>query len=230
MENIYTSAEPNSIAYRDENGRLKAADGDADDDVITKGQYNTYITAAVSGLERTDNKVSVIEGEGSDVQYPSTKALVNYVAAIGPYHITVADYTGTVTQEQYDKLKADNNSYVYIKKADAIATKVINWTTGLYYNAAVGVRQYEMYIRTDLEYTVNLIDLERQDNKVTAITGTGTDIQYPSTKAVVDYGQTIQTNAQTYANTAETNAKAYADSLIGNVNEWLTKIDSGEGV
>ena len=136
LENIYASAEPNSIAYRDENGRLKAADGDADDDVITKGQYNTYIAATVSGLERADNKV-------------------------------------------------------------------------------------------------------------TAITGTGTDTQYPSTKAVVDYGQTIQTNAQTYANTAETNAKAYADtqattaetnakayadSLIGNVNEWLTKIDSGKGV
>lgn len=230
VENIYASAEPNSIAYRDESGRLKAADGDADDDVITKGQYNTYIAAAVSGLERADNKVSVIEGEGSDVQYPSTKALVNYVAAIEPYHITVENYTGTVTQEQYDKLKANNNSYVYIKKADAIATKVINWTTGLYYNAAVGVRQYEMYIRTDLEYTVNLIDLERQDNKVTAITGTGTDIQYPSTKAIVDYGQTIQTNAQTYANTAETNAKAYADSLVGDINTALQTLDTGTGV
>lgn len=315
MENIYATAEPNSIAYRDENGRLKAADGDADDDVLTRGQYNTYITAAVSGLERTDNKVSVIEGEGSDVQYPTTKAVVDYVASIEPYHITLNGYTGTVTQEQYDKLKADDNSYIYFADNDAIATKVLNWTTGLYYNAATGISQFRLYIKSDLTYSMSMIDLEpqhnkaseitgtgndteypttkavvdyiataieagvsgyeRTDNKVTAITSEGSDIQYPSAKATYDYGQTIQTNAQTYANTAETNAKsytdtktaavetaaksytdtqistsettvkgyadtqataaetnakAYADSLIGNVNEWLTKIDSGEGV
>lgn len=330
MENIYATAEPNSIAYRDENGRLKAADGDADDDVLTRGQYNTYITAAVSGLERTDNKVSVIEGEGSDVQYPSTKALVDYVAAIEPYHITLTGYTGTVTQEQYDKLKADDRSYIYFTDNDVIAAKVINWDTGLYYNAITGAPQFRLYIKTDLTYSMSVIDVEllinkaktitgagtdteypttkavvdytataieagvsgceRTDNKVTAITSEGSDIQYPSAKATYDYGQTIQTNAQTYANTAETNAKsyadtktaavetaaksytdtqidtsettikgyadtqattaetnakayadtqataaetnakAYADSLIGNVNEWLTKIDSGEGV
>ena len=325
--------------------------GTADDDIATVKQMNgaiaTAVEAGVSGCERTDNKVTAVTGTGSDVQYPSTKAVVDYVSSTGPYHITISDYTGTITQEQYDKLKADNNSYIYIKKADAIAIKVINWTSGLYYNAAVGVRQYEMYVKTDLEYTVNLIDLERQDNKQSVITGTGNDIQYPSTKAVIDYvaehsgkayhveltgdsgtitteqynalladndsyvlhtvgvavmrlaravkvegaqtgslqyqkfiggiartitiqasgawektettyqptsdkttsisdkstdneypsakavyaySQTIQTNAQTYATTAETNAKAYADSLIGNVNEWLTKIDSGEGV
>ena len=330
MENIYATAEPNSIAYRDENGRLKAADADADDDVLTRGQYNIYIAAAVSGLERTDNKVSVIEGEGSDVQYPSTKAVVDYVAAIEPYHITLTGYTGTVTQEQYDKLKADDNSYIYFADNDAIATKVLNWTTGLYYNAATGISQFRLYIKSDLTYSMSVIDLEPQHNKASEITGTGNDTEYPTTKAVVDYtataieagvsgcertdnkvntitdegsdvqypsakatydyGQTIQTNSQTYANTAETNAKsytdtktaaietaaksytdtqigtsettvkgyadtqattaetnakayadtqattaetnakAYADSLIGNVNEWLTKIDSGEGV
>lgn len=330
MENIYATAEPNSIAYRDENGRLKAADGDADDDVLTRGQYNTYIAAAVSGLERTDNKVNAIEGQGSDVQYPSTKAVVDYVAAIEPYHITLTGYTGTVTQEQYDKLKADDNSYIYFADNDAIATKVLNWTTGLYYNAATGISQFRLYIKSDLTYSMSVIDLEPQHNKASEITGTGNDTEYPTTKAVVDYtataieagvsgcertdnkvnaitdegsdvqypsakatydyGQTIQTNAQTYANTAETNAKsytdtktaavetaaksytdtqigtsettvkgyadtqattaetnakayadtqattaetnakAYADSLIGNVNEWLTKIDSGEGV
>lgn len=190
MENIYATAEPNSIAYRDENGRLKAADGDADDDVLTRGQYNTYITAAVSGLEHTDNKVSAIEGEGSDVQYPSTKALVDYVAAIEPYHITLTGYTGTVTQEQYDKLKADDRSYIYFTDNGVIAVKVINWDTGLYYNVITGASQFRLYIKTDLTYSMSVVDVELLINKVKTITGAGTDTEYPTTKAVVDYTAT----------------------------------------
>lgn len=151
MIDATSAATKNTVVLRDANGRFQAVAGDADNDVVNKGQMDTAIAAAQ------------------------------------PYHITVENYTGTVTQDQYDKLKADNNSYVYIEKADAIAIKVINWTTGLYYNAAVGVRQYEMYIQTDLTYTVNVIDLERQDNKVTEITGAGNDTQYPSTSAVAKY-------------------------------------------
>lgn len=151
MIDATSAATENTVVLRDANGRFQAVAGDADNDVVNKGQMDTAIAAAQ------------------------------------PYHITVENYTGTVTQEQYDKLKADNNSYVYIKKADAIATKVINWTTGLYYNAAVGVRQYKIYIQADLEYSVDEIDLERTNNKVTEITGTGNDIQYPSTSAVAKY-------------------------------------------
>ena len=105
-----------------------------------------------------------------------------------PYHIELNGRQGAITQEQYNKLQADNNSYVYLTEFDAIATKVIDGQTGLYYNAATGVTQYKIYIRAaDLEYSVDLIDLERQENKVTAITGAGTDTEYPSTSAVVKY-------------------------------------------
>lgn len=105
-----------------------------------------------------------------------------------PYHIELNGRRGAITQEQYNKLQADNNSYVYLTEFDAIATKVLDLKTGLYYNAATGVTQYKIYIRAaDLEYNVDQIDLERQDNKVTAITGAGTDTEYPSTSAVVKY-------------------------------------------
>lgn len=317
MENIYATAEPNSIAYRDENGRLKAADGDADDDVLTRGQYNTYITAAVSGLEHTDNKVSAIEGEGSDIQYPSTKAVVDYVES-KPYHINITGDSGAITQDQYDKLFADKDSYItrsfqkfirvtsqnddaadfiqYVFLWQGVTTYYIMVRKNLTFQLGAQTLQDDAYKKTSItdggndtdypttkavvDYTAAAIEAgvsgcERTDNKVTAITSEGSDVQYPSAKAAYDYGQTIQTNAQTYANTAETNAKsytdtktaavetaaktytdtqigtsettvkgyadtqataaetnakAYADSLIGNVNEWLTKIDSGEGV
>lgn len=184
MENIYATAEPNSIAYRDENGRLKAADGDADDDVLTRGQYNTYITAAVSGLEHTDNKVSAIEGEGSDVQYPSTKALVDYVAAIEPYHITLTGYSGTITEEQFYKLVMDQRSYIYLTDDNTILTKC---GQDAVYSALSYTLSWSLVISDDLSYHCEKCALEKSDNKVQHITGTGDNGSYPTTGAVVEY-------------------------------------------
>lgn len=249
MENIYVSAEPNSIAYRDENGRLKAADGDADDDVLTRGQYNTYIAAAVSGLEHADNKVTAITDEGSDVQYPTTKAVVDYVTdhPCTAYHIELKGASGTLTTDQYNKLLADTNSYILFTSGPVYRLSRAS-------TSANGNMRYQKFVSNVMRYvditaegawTFGSEYVESTGNKVTALNSDSTNVQYPSAKVTYDYGQTIQTNAQTYANTAETNAKAYADtqattaetnakayadSLIGNVNEWLTKIDSGEGV
>lgn len=139
-----------------------------------------------------------------------------------PYHIELNGRQGAITQEQYNKLQADNNSYVYLPEFDVIATKVIDWKTGLYYNAATGVTQYKIYIRAaDLEYNVDLIDLERQDNKVTAITGTGTDTEYPSTSAVVKYVASTEPYHIELAGTAGNVTQEQYDKLNADKSSYI---------
>ena len=199
--------------------------------------------------QNSDDKATAITGEGSDVQYPSTKAVVDYVTdhPCTAYHIELKGASGTLTTDQYNKLLADTNSYILFTSGPVYRLSRAS-------TSANGNMRYQKFVSNVMRYvditaegawTFGSEYVESTGNKVTALNSDSTNVQYPSAKVTYDYGQTIQTNAQTYANTAETNAKAYADtqattaetnakayadSLIGNVNEWLTKIDSGEGV
>ena len=95
--------------------------GTAGDDLPNISQINRAFEArfaqvgeVVDGCERTDNKVTEVTGEGSDVQYPSTSALVKYVKAnaASAYHIELNNPSGTLTKDQVDKLVADTDSYL----------------------------------------------------------------------------------------------------------------------
>ena len=344
------STDANSIALRDGEGKLKATAGTDNDDVVNFAQLNAAIMAGVNGLEHTDNKVSSITGEGSDIQYPNTKAVIDYttsaITAAEPYHITLTGTSGTLTDEQYDGLISDDRSYIVkdtnilnlvytntslnrwhyacvdsnvvrflefnntkawsyveysLQDARKLVTSLSDSSTDIQYPSAKAVVDYvkanagvePYYIElagssgtiTSEQYSALLADnnsyilravgvavmryvrassagspdnlliyqqfsggvsrtitiqssgawtqteTEYQvDRLTTTISSSSTDTSYPSAKATYDYGQTIQTNAQTYANTAETNAKAYADEILGSVNDWLQKIDTGMGV
>ena len=61
--------------------------------------------------------------------------------------------------------------------------------------------------------------IENAGNKVTAITGTGNDNEYPSAKATYTYGQNILIDA-----------KNYTDNIVGDINTLLADLDTGAGV
>ena len=67
------------------------------------------------------------------------------IATVGqtePYHITLPNSTGKVTQDQYDELAADDRAYVYYTDYTLIVAKTKNSDSGLYFTATIGTMQY----------------------------------------------------------------------------------------
>lgn len=114
-------------------------------------------------------------------------ATVGQVNATEPYHITLPNSTGKVTQDQYDKLAADDRAYVYYTYYTLILAKTKNGDSGLTFTATIATMQYRLSISKNLSYSFISFDLEQKNNKVDEITGSGTNYNYPTTKAVVDY-------------------------------------------
>lgn len=232
MIDLYASPVANTIVLRDGQGKAKIAAGTADDDIATVGQLNS----AVSGLESTSNKKTSIVDGGNDTDYPSTKAVADYVKANAPsaYHIELSGTSSSadLTQEQIDGLVNDTDSYI-LNTRDGVTYKLCRNSydgTNLIYSTVVEEIEYRVTIYTSTKrWSGTSVTLEKTSNKITFVYP-DSDTSYCSSKAIYTYGQQIQTNAQTYATTAETNAKAYADEVVGNINTLLTRLDIGEGV
>ena len=222
-----SGAIPSSIIERDATGRAKVVDGEDDSDIATVGQMNTAIEAGVSGCERTDNKVTAITGEGSDVQYPSTSAVVKYVKANAgtAYHIELSGDSGTITTEQYNALLADNDSYILHTVGVAVmrlarAVKVDGGANGsLQYQKFIGGTARTIRIQASGAWTKEETTYQSTSQLTTTLNSSSTNTQYPSAKATYDADQATLTAA-----------KSYADSILGAEQAWLQKIDSGEGV
>lgn len=160
---------------------VKNADG-------TQDMVNVDFDETGSSIVKRRNDGTIDCNDGKDNKQAATVGQMNTaIAAAQPYHITLTGYTGTITQEQYNKLKADDRSYIYFTNDQVTVARVLSRDTGLYYNAATGVAQYRLFIRANLSYTMEVFNLELQSNKKTSITGDGNDTDYPTTKAVVDY-------------------------------------------
>lgn len=190
--------------------------GTADDDLPNVGQMNGAIAAAVeagvSGCEHTDNKVTAVTGEGSDVQYPSTSALVKYVKANAPtaYYIRLNGTDGgNIGETEFNKLSADNGSYILLK-IGAYEYKLcrnVESTTDLRYSVVNDVEEYTVIIlASDYSWSVQIITLENTANRVTEINASSADEEYPSAAATYTYGQTVLTTAKSYTDTAIANA------------------------
>lgn len=190
--------------------------GTADDDLPNVSQMNGAIAAAVeagvSGCERTDNKVTAVTGEGSDVQYPSTSALVKYVKANAPsaYYIRLNGTNGgNIGETEFNKLSADNCSYILLK-IGAYEYKLCRnaeSTTDLRYSVVNDVEEYTVIIlASDYSWSVQIITLENTANRVTEIKASSADEEYPSAAATYTYGQTVLTTAKSYTDTAIANA------------------------
>lgn len=240
MVDINNNATAQSIVLRDNAGRTYVTAGAEEGQAVNVKQMNSAIATAMevgtSGLERTDNKVTAITGEGSDVQYPSTKAVVDYVAANAgeAYRVDITATSGLLTGEQFEKLKADPRSYIVL----TTSSKTVVYYQGrvednsMYYHAGHNsnttnpgqIDLGELLIQRpggtgNAEYN-DLSDKAQSVRwKVTNISSSSTNDQYPSAKATYDADQATLTAA-----------KSYADSILGAEQVWLQKIDSGEGV
>lgn len=179
---------------------------------------NLSWVAKVYPAELMQNKKTSITGTGTDTEYPSTSAVVKYVASAEPYHIELTGSSGTITQEQYDALMADKRSYIILHNTSNTVTKVlklaeINPTNNSFrmrfsetranYEEILG---YTLFINSHLSWTSFYQSAQILSYKITKIGSTSTDSQYPSGKAAYTYGQTVLTEAKSYTDTAIANA------------------------
>lgn len=228
---------------QDQYNKLKADDRSYiifsnDDIVLTKGkqglgyyastgiaqwaltiQASLSYTCAVINIENTANKKTSITGDGNDTDYPTTKAVVDYVAenAGSAYHITLDGNSGTITKEQYDSLANDDNSYIV--KSPYILRKVYADGSSLYYTCISYVTEYLITINADYTWSYIEIGLQNSNERVLSLSASSDNVHYPSAKAAYDSDQATLTAA-----------KAYADSILGAEQAWLQKITTGEGV
>ena len=192
--------------------------GTADDDLPNAGQINrafdslfATVEEIVNGCERTENKVTAVAGEGSDVQYPSTSALVKYVKANAPsaYHVELDNPSGTLTKDQVDKLVADTDSYVLYTDANSNTYKLcrnIMTPNAITYSVVVNEQEYRVMITlSTYEWQYTKVELQNVMDRVSSI-GTGSTVMYPNTKAVYDADQSTLNEAKSYTDTAIANA------------------------
>lgn len=231
MIDLYASAVPNTIVLRDGQGKAKIAAGTADDDIANVGQMNAAIATATSGLETTSNKTTSLSDSSTDTQYPSAKAVVDYVeenAGSAAYSVDIdvrTSSSGTLTQAQVEGLVNDTDSYVNIQLLENVYTKLCrNETTSalVKFSNVSGSGDSKLTItvnKTTYAWSYAITTFENKANKTGTLTSSSTNTQYPNAKATYDYGQTVLTEA-----------KSYADSILGAEQAWLQKIDTGEGV
>ena len=211
MQNISAFANVNTLALRGTDGRLKVGNAVANDEAITLLQLNKSFETADKAYEHVDNKVTVI-GDSSDIQYPSTGAVIKYVgdqvkvkdvtldgtsivneqgivALESTYHITLTSTSGNLEPEQYNALKADDNSYILYNPGPAFKlTKTYTSSSGeMKYQKVLGNTAYIITIQPSGAYTFSSIVLQDTTQKVTTINNSSTDTQYPSAKAVYRY-------------------------------------------
>lgn len=215
MINATSAATKNTVALRDANGKLQVAAGEVAADAVNKGQMDTAIATAVSGCERTNNKVGTITDPGNDTQYPNTKAVVNYVksqvskvkdvtldgtsivntetgvvALESTYSLTLTGASGTLQQTEYDNLSGDDASYIWYTQTGVQPirlTKVMSGEGSLQYQAVVSDTVMAVIIQSDKTWEFAQFNVENATNKKTAIEGSGNDTDYPTTKAVAGY-------------------------------------------
>lgn len=142
MQDIASTATGNTLALRGSDGRLKVVAALANDEAVTLLQLNKGLEAADKAHEHIDNKVTTI-GDSSDIQYPTTGAVVKYVkvkdvtldgtsivdtttgvvALESTFHINLIGTSGTLKSGEYDSLNGDDASYIWYK-TEEIATPV----------------------------------------------------------------------------------------------------------
>ena len=209
--------------------------------VIQVDSSGIILIAEAQKIENAGNKVTAITGAGNDTNYPTTKAVADYVTSKEPYHVELIGTSGTLSDEQYSKLKADYNSYILLSATDVSTRKNKFYrqeTDGsiLTYCSEDLLDSASIIIQLDKTWRKNEAIAEDQSNKTDTLSASSTTKQYPSAKAVFDYttGKFAPINhansATTYgvgtsANyghvklvTGDMNGKANADGQVPSLN------------
>lgn len=203
MIDATSAATKDTVVLRDVNGRLQVADGAVAADAVNKGQMDaaiaTAIEAGISGLEHTDNKVTAITGEGSEVQYPSTGAVINYVKGqvskvkdvtldgtsivneqgivsleSTPY-IELSGINGDIAAEQYESLSSDKQSYIILTYTGYPyrLPYVTNDGGGLVYSTTIGPRANSKTGLSKLTVYINSSKLKWTASETPIVTSSG---------------------------------------------------------
>lgn len=167
-----------------------------DDDEYNVGQ-NIYIVTT----EVPDLWISSVESTSSTYTYVDDATFVNSLATNG--YVQVGYYKLSMLETQ----KVDLTNYVKNTDYATSATAGVIKTGSSYGtsmtssgNLRAVVKTYQEYSsagdymfvgKRTLENVINGKSLETADNKVTSISSSSTDAQYPSAKAVYDFGKTI---------------------------------------
>lgn len=186
--------------------------------LINVGQVFVDITAQNDVIETEEiyaenpkNKTDVLNAQSTDDQYPTAKAVFDYVTSKEQYHVELTGASGTLSVEQYNKLKADDNSYILISPTDVstqknkfyrqeVAGSILTYCSENLLDSA------RITILSDRTWTIEEAAAENQSNKTTTLSASSTNIQYPTAKATYDADQATLTAANNHTDTAIANA------------------------
>lgn len=106
------------------------------------------------------------------------------------YHIDVTGTSGNITQIQYDRLKADADSYVILRTNDGIVRQLnfaLERATVLLYSKIHGQNSMIVEVNPNLSYNFRTETIETTENKTETITADSTTTEYPTAKTAFEY-------------------------------------------
>lgn len=156
----------------------------------------------ISGKEDTANKVTSLLSSSTDTQYPSAKAVYDAIQAIpSPEFIEITSNKGTASASTMDKFyieiannkrdvyytEESNGSYSWHKlDTDVLDDLSIDWSD-IQNKPSIPTKTSDLTNNSGfLTQHQNISGKEDIANKVTSLSSSSTDTQYPSAKAVYD--------------------------------------------
>lgn len=106
------------------------------------------------------------------------------------YHIDVTGTSGNITQIQYDRLKADADSYVILRTNDGVVRQLnfaLERANVLLYSKIHGQNSMLVEVNPNLSYNFRTETIETTENKTETITADSTTTEYPTAKTAFEY-------------------------------------------
>ena len=106
------------------------------------------------------------------------------------YHIDVTGTSGNITQIQYNRLKADADSYVILRTNDGVVRQLnfaLERANVLLYSKIHGQNSMIVEVNPNLSYNFRTETIETTENKTETITADSTTTEYPTAKSAFEY-------------------------------------------
>gem|GEM_PF-2390117 len=159
-------------------------------------------TVTVPGVEITNNKITAISSASTHTQYPSARAVWDVVSGIVVPDIgskeDVANKSTNIVTDSGSNIKYPTVAAV---QAAIAAASLGGGTGGGIGSVTLAADTNPATVKLTVDgaaQTVTVPGVEITNNKVTTVSSTSTDTQYPSAKAVYAYGDTISANLKNY--------------------------------
>lgn len=208
MQNISALVSANTLALRGTGGRLKVGGAVDDNDAVTLRQLKNNLEPF---------KVKDVTFDGASIVNTET----GVVALESTYSITLTGISGTLTQEEYNNLDGDNASYIWYKtEENAAPVRLIKQqkaNNDLSYQTISGTTLVNVTIKKDSKaWTWKAVTrtVQLTEFKVTDISDSSTDTQYPSALAVYNYVQTELGKIDQFEYKVSTNAASTPEGIV----------------